>query len=376
MNHAKKKIGLGLAVVLCALAASAAGTGEPPLVTLAPERVWIVPGEGIQKVNFDFLVRNSGEVPLEIIELHLTVRDQQGNFVLSRELNRQGMIASIRSLLLTEVGAGQKIQLLNPFSEFPRSVELGTLEYTLVFEPKASEGAPESKPSEVKVQVRPLEFRPRTKLALPLKGKVYVIDGSDFFSHHRRIDLTHPLIVQLGMKYNISRFGMDFVVVDAAGSRYRGDGEKLEDHYVFGRPVLAPAAATVADCIEGRPDNQIGVMAMDYDELIRTKDLRMFGGNFVVLDHGQGEFTFFAHLKQGSLRVKKGDRVAAGQPIGLVGSSGDSVWPHLHFQLMASANFDCELFPSVFSGYTLFRGKRAIPVAAGVPDTGDLVEGR
>ncbi len=363
-------------MVLLALCMPVMAADAPLTVTAAPERAWIVEGDGVRKVNFDFLVANAGATPVEIVELKLVVRDGRGHFVLGRELNRQGMIPSIDSLITTEIPAGKTVQLLNPFSEFPRSVDLGVLDYTLAFEPPAVEGSPEPAPIELKVQVQPQAFKPRTRLSLPLKGKVYVIDGHDLMAHHRRIDMTHPLITGLGMKYNISRFGMDFVVVDEAGSHFKGDGGKVEDYYVFGKPVLAPAAGVVADCIDGRPDNRIGEFNMDYDELLRTKDLRMFGGNFVVLDHGDGEFTFFAHLQNGSQKAKKGDRVAAGQEIGRVGNSGDSFWPHLHFQVMSSASFDCELFPAVFSRYTLLRGDRSFKVKDGMPDTGDLIEQR
>jgi hypothetical protein len=371
MDHPKKRVWLGALLVLCALALAA---DAPLAVTVAPERVWIVEGDGVRKINFDFLVANSGAATTEIVELKLVVRDRNNDFVLGRELNRQGMIPSILSLVTTEVGPGKVVQLLNPFSEFPRSVDPALLEYTLVFAVKAAAGAPEPAPVEVKVEVRPMAFRPVTRLALPLKGRVFVIDGHDFMAHHRRIDMTHPLVVQLGMKHNISRYGMDFVVVDAEGRHFKGDGAGLDDYYVFGRPVLAPAAGVVADCIEGRADNRIGEFGMDYDELMRTRDLRLFGGNFVVLDHGAGEFTFFAHLQKGSLAVKPGDRVVAGQELGRVGNSGDSFWPHLHFQVMSGARFDCEQLPAVFAAYTLFRGRRSFPVANGTPDTGDLVE--
>jgi hypothetical protein len=373
MTRTKTKALIGALLALCALAAFAQ---EPLAVTVAPQRVWIVENDGMRKVNFDFLVANSGAGPAEIVELKLVVRDRRGDFVLGRELNRQGMIPSIASLITTSIPAGKAVQLLNPFSEFPASVDLAVLEYTLVFELPAAAGAPDAEPVAVEVQVRPQAFRPQTKLSLPLQGKVYVIDGHDLYAHHRRVDMTHPLIVQLGMRHNISRYGMDFVVIDEAGRHFRGDGKKTGDYYVFARPVLAPAAGVVADCIEGRPDNRIGEFGMDYAELLRTKDLRMFGGNFVVLDHGRGEFTFFAHLQNGSLKVKQGDRVAAGQEIGRVGNSGDSFWPHLHFQVMSSASFDCELFPPVFSRYTLFRGRAAIKKKDGMPDTGDVVEGQ
>jgi Peptidase family M23 len=57
------------------------------------------------------------------------------------------------------------------------------------------------------------------------------------------------------------------------------------------------------------------------------------GGNYVTLDLGQGRYTFYAHLQPGSLRVKAGDKVRRGQVVGLVGNSGASTEPHLHFHI-------------------------------------------
>jgi murein DD-endopeptidase MepM/ murein hydrolase activator NlpD len=57
------------------------------------------------------------------------------------------------------------------------------------------------------------------------------------------------------------------------------------------------------------------------------------GGNAVVIDHGGGWVGNYWHLRRGSVRVKKGDRVAAGQPLGLIGLSGDTEFLHLHFEL-------------------------------------------
>lgn len=56
-------------------------------------------------------------------------------------------------------------------------------------------------------------------------------------------------------------------------------------------------------------------------------------GNHVVLLHGSGEATYYAHLRQGSVAVSEGDTVACGQKIGEVGSSGRSTGPHLHFEV-------------------------------------------
>ena len=54
----------------------------------------------------------------------------------------------------------------------------------------------------------------------------------------------------------------------------------------------------------------------------------------VVIDIGGGNFAFFAHLKPGSLRVKLGDHVARGDVIALLGNTGNSDAPHLHFHVM------------------------------------------
>jgi murein DD-endopeptidase MepM/ murein hydrolase activator NlpD len=84
----------------------------------------------------------------------------------------------------------------------------------------------------------------------------------------------------------------------------------------------------------------------------------------VILDLGNGKYAFYAHLQPGSLRVKVGDRVKRGQLIGLVGNSGNSTEPHLHFHLSDSTSpLGAEGIPYVHESYelvgrcrTLFNG--------------------
>jgi murein DD-endopeptidase MepM/ murein hydrolase activator NlpD len=163
--------------------------------------------------------------------------------------------------------------------------------------------------------------------------------------------------------------------VDAAGDTFRGKGGSLEDYLIFGKPVLAPAAGTVVRCVDGRPDSPIGEWLVDYEELMRTKDLWLLGGNHIVVDHGNGEFSYFAHLRKGSLKVHKGARIAAGQQIAEVGNSGDSSEPHLHYQLQSGYRSDFESIPAVFRNFKRHYGSRVERVEAGVVDTGDIVEG-
>jgi murein DD-endopeptidase MepM/ murein hydrolase activator NlpD len=93
-----------------------------------------------------------------------------------------------------------------------------------------------------------------------------------------------------------------------------------------GRPVFATAPGTVAAAQDGNDD--------------RCTSGRCAGGggfgNFVVIDHGGGETSRFAHLRRGSIAVQVGDTVVCGGRIAEVGSSGYSTGPHLHFELQRS----------------------------------------
>lgn len=108
----------------------------------------------------------------------------------------------------------------------------------------------------------------------------------------------------------------------------------------FGRPLVAPAAATVVEAVDGGRDHLCrtslpGLALMSVEGFVRSLGRpRHLLGNHLVLDLGDGVYAVFAHLRRGSLRVAAGDRVAAGRPLAECGNSGNSSVPHLHFQLM------------------------------------------
>jgi len=96
-------------------------------------------------------------------------------------------------------------------------------------------------------------------------------------------------------------------------------------------------------------------------------------GNHVVIDLGDGEYVVLAHLIRGSVAVKPGDRVAAGQAIALCGNSGHSSEPHLHVHLQTSPTLDDgEGLPMPFIDY---RADGA-PIARGEPVRGQTIEAR
>jgi murein DD-endopeptidase MepM/ murein hydrolase activator NlpD len=78
--------------------------------------------------------------------------------------------------------------------------------------------------------------------------------------------------------------------------------------------------------IRGKEGEQ--VRASNSGKVVLSEEL-FYGGNTLVLDHGQGIFSVYMHLS--GFNVKSGDIVSKGDAIGLVGSSGRSTGPHLHF---------------------------------------------
>jgi hypothetical protein len=112
----------------------------------------------------------------------------------------------------------------------------------------------------------------------------------------------------------------------------------------FGQPIFAPASGTVVKARDFWRDHWSrnswpGILYLlvegNLRELLGPGGLL---GNHVVLDLGNGVYAAFAHLRRGSIRVTKGERVTAGQQIAECGNSGNSSEPHLHFQLMDHAH--------------------------------------
>jgi len=118
------------------------------------------------------------------------------------------------------------------------------------------------------------------------------------------------------------RHGLDFEGVDADGRRHRGEGRELRDYHCYGLPVVAAGAGTVAEVTDGIEDNVPGQI-----------NTRNRWGNAVVIAHGPFLHSVYAHLKTGTIRVKPGQVVGAGDELARCGSSGRSPVPHLHFQV-------------------------------------------
>jgi hypothetical protein len=126
------------------------------------------------------------------------------------------------------------------------------------------------------------------------------------------------------------RYAVDFVLFDANGNYFDGNGTNNSDYYCYGKELVASADGIITAVTDGLPDN--------IPPFITTSiTLETATGNMVIIDIGGGNYVQYAHMIPGSIRVAVGDRVTAGQVIGLLGNSGNSFGAHLHFQLGTSA---------------------------------------
>lgn len=111
-------------------------------------------------------------------------------------------------------------------------------------------------------------------------------------------------------------------------NKHKGTDFMIRNYHdmIGGVVVRAAAGGEVLGARDGMKD-------VDYrkrrPELIAKKEC----GNGIRINHGKGWVTQYCHMRKNSVKVKKGDRVKAGDTLGLVGNSGKTLFPHLHFQV-------------------------------------------
>lgn len=161
-------------------------------------------------------------------------------------------------------------------------------------------------------------------LASPLTGGPWLAaNGPGNTSGHRR-----TVIPLEGSARIPQRFATDWIKLGPDGTAWRGDSTKNANWFGYGEPLLAVADGRVVAVKDGIIENVPFSPTMAVPITLET-----VGGNHVILDIGGGRYAFYAHLIPGSVVVRVGDRVKAGQQVGRLGNSGNSTAPHLHFHL-------------------------------------------
>ncbi len=172
--------------------------------------------------------------------------------------------------------------------------------------------------------------KPRV-ISPPLKGSNWVAFSGCCLPGFPHRDQITPADGTIG---NSQLFAIDWLKTNDQGAFYEGDQTKNESYFDYGQPVYAVADGTVVSVLDDVDANSPGVQPSQVPALAAKLDLANADGNHVILDLGGGVYAMYAHFQKGSLLVKPGDKVKAGQKLALLGNTGNANAPHLHFQLM------------------------------------------
>ncbi len=190
------------------------------------------------------------------------------------------------------------------------------------------------------------DYQDSTKLRLPFNGSWIVLQGG-------RTIYDNSFAGTDDNRYTVSFMALK------DGLPFENDGRKNTDYYCWGQPVLSPAAGIVIQAVGNASDHQPG----------RLPEIQS-RGNYVVIAHGNSEFSMIPYLKAGSLKVRSGERVKQGEVVAECGNSGSSFAPHVEYNLQNTRGFPLpKTMPAQFVNYTA-DGKL---VTVGEPLRGQIV---
>jgi len=142
-------------------------------------------------------------------------------------------------------------------------------------------------------------------------------------SVHRRVLVA--LANHLGLP---ERFAVDWVQLGADGSSFSGNQSDNRSYHCYRAEVLAVAKGKVVGVKDGIPENVPKAAKTAVPITLET-----IGGNYVMEDIRGGRYAFYAHLVPGTIGMKVGDSVSAGERLAKIDNSGNSTEAHLHFHV-------------------------------------------
>lgn len=320
-----------------------------------------VPAPGPARVPIDVLVpappipfRGAGGQSHLIYELHIT------NFSASEQnLTRIEVIGEGGPLAALE-GKDLADSLMRPGikTDDPRKIGAGLRAVAFLMVPLPDGRAPEMLHHKLTVNGTTVDVAPVTPraarpivISAPLRGSDWLAaNGPANSSPHRR-----ALIPVDGRAVIAQRFAIDWVQLKTPNSTFTGDPKDNRNYKAYGSEVLAVADGSVVAIKDGIPENVPGENSRAVPITMET-----VAGNHIILDLGGGNYCMYAHLQPGSLKVKPGDKVKRGQMLGLLGNSGNSTEPHLHFQVMDGPwPLGAEGLPYLIASFELLEGRNA-----------------
>jgi hypothetical protein len=360
-------IGLLLAVAP-ATAGAQEGEGLPDIPLTALEVRGTAPPEAVKgtdgrwHIEYDLTITNTGTAPATLTAL--TVRDPRGRLLL--RLEGEDDIAEVTSTILpptptSTVGPSQTVQVVVD-AVAPRGARLPA---------RVANRVSYSYPADAvfgqligsRLVDGPVLRVPRRKpivIEPPLRGSGWIgLNACCEPSSHRSF-----VLAANGRLVTPEVFAIDFIQ-EEDGRVAEGDASQNTQWVGYREPVFAAARGRVVSAANGKAEIPPGVSTLENTTLHTADD---FGGNHALIRVRRGVYALYAHMVTGSVRVKKGDRVKAGQQIGLLGNSGNTSAPHLHFGLIKGSRglLTSDSLPFVIDRFTY--GGRVVEFSSTGPE--------
>lgn len=288
-----------------------------------------------------YKTRDAGNVKLESWYFYLIVEDKRGRTLepvtlslefcsqgktMQKELLSAAALATItsQSFKVTDktpvisvrrvMGLDESFDLRLLHSK-PESWQIDLVKATLTVRD------PEGQEFSVVKEVPLSHYQQRNQLIFPFRGTAIVTQGP--FNNR-------------GHYGPSNHFAIDVIGLTPTYSPVVAEEDRNESYAGWGREVVAPGDGVVVYARNDVPDNPKPGDSVPSDILEELPDAPFtIPGNFIVIDHGNSEFSVLMHLQAGSVRVKSGDQVHRGETLAKIGNSGDSFAPHLHYQLQS-----------------------------------------
>jgi murein DD-endopeptidase MepM/ murein hydrolase activator NlpD len=298
---------------------------------LVPSTYAVQGTDNRQHLVYELVITNTGTVTATLEKIEVVSGDASQRVLATFE--GDGLLTRLRS-----TGRGPEITVpriefsgtrlfLVDFTVDKDSVVPATLMHRLHLLAGGPPGSPKDQTVEQTYTVAPIAVSTDvTVLGPPLSGKGWAAFNGCCGpgGAHRGTGL--PVN---GRVHYAQRFAIDWMLLNHDAKFFHGDGKNVKDYADYGASVIAVADGTVVETLSTL-DEQVPGQLPDP----KTINIENVDGNHIVLDLGHGKYAFYAHLQKNSLLVSKGDHVKRGQALALLGNTGNTSAPHLHFHLM------------------------------------------
>lgn len=192
-------------------------------------------------------------------------------------------------------------------------------------------------------------YQNKKNYIFPIKGEICIVNLPMNITQHRAC-MSQEFAFDV-----IGQSDVDFVSLERKP-------DHISKYYIYHKEVFAIGDGVIIDIGDKFPESNMSDPNITEESRLKLfkqlipqiGGINVLCGNYIIIDHGNGEYSLYAHLSENTICVNKGDKIKQGDIIAKVGNTGNSTDPHLHFQLMDSPDiFEANGLPIMFKNIKL-----------------------